>query len=162
MCVFSFIPVACILMHDLSTSYTYFHFVQQVARYEGMDPPHVRVFIYPCSVHLDARPIPLMRIFSFRATSCTLRGDGFPSCACFIYPVTCILMHDLSTSYAYFHFVQQVARYEATYPSHERIAISCNKLHATRGRIPLMSVLPFRATRYMKYGEWCFNVVYFR
>ena len=101
------------------------------------------VFHLSCSVHLDARPIHLMRVFSFRATSCTLQGD-------------------LSISCAYFHFVQQVARYEATYPSHERIAISCNKLHATRGRIPLMSVLPFRATRYMKCGEWCFNVIYFR
>ena len=103
----------------------------------------MRIFIYPCSVHIDARPIHLMRVFSFRATSCTLRGDGFPSCACFIYPVACILMHDLSTSYACFHFVQRVARYKATYPSHERIFISCNKLHATRRPIPLMSVFSF-------------------
>ena len=45
-----------------------------------------------------------MRVFSFRATSCTLQGD-------------------LPTSCAYFYFVQQVARYEATYPSHERVFI---------------------------------------
>ena len=64
-----------------------------------------------------------MSVFPFRATSCTLRGD-------------------LPTSYVCFYFVQQVARYKETYPSHKRIFI--------------------RATRYMKYGEWCFNVVYFR
>ena len=64
-----------------------------------------------------------MRVFSFRATRCTLQGD-------------------LSIPCAYFHFVQQVARYEATYPSHERIFI--------------------RATRYMKCGEWSFDIVYFR
>ena len=48
-----------------------------------------RTLNLPCSVHLDARPIPLMSVFSFRATSCTLRGD-------------------LSTSCAYFYFVQHV------------------------------------------------------
>ena len=69
-----------------------------------MDSPHVRVFIYHCSVHLDARPIPLMSVFSF---------------------------------------VQQVARYKATYPSHARIFISCNKLHATRRPIHLMRVFLF-------------------
>ena len=141
--------------------------------------PLMCVFHLPCSVHLDARPIHLIRVFPFRATSCTLQGDGSLSCACFIYPVACILMHDLSTSYACFHFVQRVARYETTYPSHERIFISCNKLHATRRPIPLMCVFHLscsvhldarpiphasvfiRATHCMKCGEWCFNVVYF-
>ena len=73
-----------------------------------------------------------------------------------------------------FSFVQQVARYEATYPSHERvfiratsctlrgdISISCSCFLDARP-IPLMSVLPFRTTRYMKCGEWSFDIVYFR
>ena len=138
------------------------------------------VFHLSCSVHLDARPIHLMHVFPFRAINCMLRGDGFSSCAYFIYhcsvhldarPIhlmcvfsfratSCTLQGDLSISCAYFHFVQQVARYKATYPSHERTSISCNKLHATRRPIPLMSVLPFRATRYMKCGEWRFDIVY--
>lgn len=62
-----------------------------------------------------------MRVFSFRATSCTLQGD-------------------LSASLAYFYFVQQVARYEATYPLHASVFI--------------------RATSYMKCGEWSFDIVY--
>ena len=61
--VFSFIPVACILMHDLSPSYEYFHFVQQVARYEGTDSPHVRV--------------------SFIIVACILMHDLPTSCAYF-------------------------------------------------------------------------------
>ena len=118
--VFSFIPVACILMHDLSTSCVCFYFVQQVARYEGMDSPHVRIFIYHCSVHLDARPIPLMSVFSF---------------------------------------VQQVARYKATYPSHERIFIRATSCTLRGDLSPHASVF-IRATRYMKCGEWCFDIVY--
>ena len=52
------------------------------------------VFHLSCSVHLDARPIHPMSVFSF---------------------------------------VQQVARYEATYPPHARISISCNTLHEMWG-----------------------------
>ena len=119
-----------------------FSFVQQVARYEATYPPHVRisiscnklhamrgwiplmcVFHLSCRMHLDARPIHLMSVFPFRAINCTLRGD-------------------ISISCAYFHFVQQVARYEATYPLHASVFI--------------------RATRYMKCGEWSFDIVYFR
>ena len=172
------------------------------------------VFHLSCSVHLDARPTHLMRIFSFHATSCTLRWDGFSSCACFIYPVArsthlmrvfsfratsctlrgdgfsscacfiyhcsvhldarpthlmrvfpfrttrCTLRGDRSTSLAYFYFVQQVARYKATYPPHAYVSISCNKLHAMRRPIPHASVF-IRATHCMKCGEWCFDIVYF-
>ena len=101
------------------------------------------VFHLSCSVHLDARPIHLMRVFSFRATSCTLQGD-------------------LSIPCAYFHFVQQVARYEATYPSHERIFIRATSC-TPRGDLSLPHASVFiRATHCMKCGEWCFNVVYFR
>ena len=109
--IFPFRATSCTLRGDLSISCAYFHFVQQVARYEVTYPSHERVFIRATSYTLlgDLSP---MRVFSFRATSCTLQGN-------------------LSLSWAYFHFVQQVARYEATYPSHERIFISCNKLHAT-------------------------------
>ena len=90
----------------------------------------------PCSMHLDARPIYLMRIFPFRATSCTLRGDLSPHASVFIScnklhatrqpiplmsvfsfrAISCMLRGDLPTSCVCFHFVQQVARYEETYP----------------------------------------------
>ena len=117
-------PVACILMHDLSISCVCFHFVQQVARYKATYPPHAHIFISCNKLHATMGWILLMRVFSFRATRCTLQGD-------------------LSIPCAYFHFVQQVARYEATYPSHARISISCNKLHATRRPIHPMSVFSF-------------------
>ena len=82
---------------------------------------------------------------SFRATSCTLRGDNI-KCGGFFwrfkrcYMVACILMHDR------FHSAHDVAHGFIEYPavrrltkrnskrhsSHQRFLISCNKLHATR------------------------------
>ena len=129
-------------MHDLSISCAYFHFVQQVARYEATYSSHERVFI--------------------RATSCTLRGDLSLSWACFhscnklhatrrpiphasVF-ISCNKLHATRQPIplmSVFSFVQQVARYEATYPSHERIFISCNKLHAMRRPIHPMSVFSF-------------------
>ena len=111
----SFIIVACILMHDLPTSCAYFHFVQHVARYEATYPSHERVSISCNKLHATRRPIHLISVFLFRATSCTLQGDLPTSCVCF-------------------HFVQQVARYEATYPPCECFH-SCNTLHEMWGMV---------------------------
>ena len=77
--------------------------------------------------------------------------------------------------------MQQVARYEATYPSHERvfiratsctlrgdISISCAYFHFVQqvaryeATYPLHASVFIRATRYMKCGEWSFDIVYFR
>ena len=60
-----------------------------------------------------------------------------------VFHLPCSMHFDARSTHlmSVFSFVQQVARYEeATYPLHASVFI--------------------RATRYMKCGEWCFDIVY--
>ena len=129
--VFSFITVACILMHALSIPWAYFHFVQQAARYEGMDSPHVRVsfIIVACILMHDLSTSCayfhfVQQVARYKATypsharifiSCNklhaTRRPIHPMSVFSFRAISCTLWGDLSLSWACFH--------------------SCNKLHAT-------------------------------